>query len=125
RGIRWASTDMGGLIQLQRPLLEVVTQAEGLSDDNLYTVLDDREGRMWFGTRTSGVQFRLPDPHAPIRRLEEMQNGSVTDLFEDQAGRIWVATVGNGLVRLSDEQVEWHATTANGLSNDFVRAIAE
>jgi ligand-binding sensor domain-containing protein/signal transduction histidine kinase len=78
------------------------TTEEGLSQNTVRCILQDRRGFLWFGTddglnRFDGYRFRVirnqPDipaglPHNRIRAL-----------FEDAAGGLWVGTM-NGLYRL-------------------------
>jgi len=83
---------------------ESLTIEDGLSQNTVGSILQDRRGYIWLGTeaglhRYDGQQFRLfrHDPDDP---------GSLADNFalsleEDGDGQIWVGTMGGGVHRLN------------------------
>ena len=83
-----------------------VTSADGLSQDSVFSILQDRHGFMWFGTqaglnRYDGyriTQFRH-DPWNP----NSLAGDFIHDLLEDSRGRIWIDA--GGLTRF-DPQTE-------------------
>lgn len=79
-----------------------ITTEQGLSDNYVMAILQDRHGYMWIGTRdglnrfngNSFTQFRH-DPENP----QTIADGSINCLFEDSDGVIWAGTHGGGLNR--------------------------
>ncbi|WP_296952232.1 two-component regulator propeller domain-containing protein [uncultured Massilia sp.] len=74
---------------------------EGLSQESVLTILQDREGFMWFGTqsglnRFDGYRNRIfrNDPNDPDSLVDNYVKAS----YEDAQGRLWFGTRG-GLVR--------------------------
>ena len=70
---------------------------EGLSQASVNTVLQDRNGFMWFGTqeglnRYDGYRFTTFafNPADPT----SLANDSVKDILEDRSGVLWVGTEG-------------------------------
>jgi ligand-binding sensor domain-containing protein/signal transduction histidine kinase len=89
---------------------------------NAWTVLVDKEQRVWAGTRNEGL-FQLqgsrfqPTPGVAILGL------NIFALFESQDGRVWVGTQ-KGLGNFDGHN--WKLlTTGDGLSDNAVRAITE
>ena len=77
---------------------------EGLSNENVYCSIQDREGFWWFGTgkglnRFDGHQFKtyLHDKNDST----SLGANFIKCLFEDSKGDIWVGTSGGGLCRFN------------------------
>ena len=54
-GSIWAGSGWGTLVRLQEPVFGFVDQTDGLGDSAVAAIQQDVTGRMWIGTRTSGV----------------------------------------------------------------------
>ena len=74
-----------------------LTSADGLSQDNVFAILQDRKGFMWFATqgglnRYDGAvitQYRH-DPRNPNSPSSDF----ITDVLEDKQGSIWFSAAG-------------------------------
>ncbi len=85
---------------------EHLTVSEGLSENTVLTIFQDRHGFMWFGTREGlnkydGYDFtiykaNLDDPAA-------LSDAYVTTAIESQDGSIWLGTYYGGLNRFDQE----------------------
>ena len=104
---------------------EHLTSADGLSQDSVFAILQDRHGFMWFGTqgglnRYDGyrvTQYRH-DPNNP----SSLGSDFVQTLFEDSKGTIWVAR--NLLSGLNPETETFtHYAVPSASSEDPTRAI--
>ncbi|MGA2178682.1 MAG: two-component regulator propeller domain-containing protein [Verrucomicrobiota bacterium] len=84
-----------------------------------WTVLVDRQQRVWVGTRDEGL-FQFQTNHFQPAPGAEILGQQIFVLFEDHQGWLWAGTT-NGLARWNGE--DWKIfTTPDGL---VVRAIAE
>jgi ligand-binding sensor domain-containing protein/signal transduction histidine kinase len=77
---------------------------EGLPQESVLTILQDRTGFMWFGTQAGLVRFDGYRNH--VFHNDQNDSASLVDNFvqssyEDGAGRLWFGTRG-GLVRFDD-----------------------
>lgn len=83
----------------QQLQFEHITTKDGLSNNNVKCILQDRQGFMWFGTeegvsRFDGYNFvrykHIPDD------VNSISANYIWSMFEDSEGFIWIGT-GNGL----------------------------
>ena len=83
-GNLWISSDKGLWRLKDTPPVRVFTDADGLPSQNIYPVLEDKQGRIWLGAweknlvRYEGGKF-YTEPF-----------DLVTALFEDRQSRLWV-----------------------------------
>jgi signal transduction histidine kinase/ligand-binding sensor domain-containing protein/DNA-binding response OmpR family regulator len=93
------------------PTFRHLTIADGLSQNAVAAVLQDRRGFMWFGTkdglnRYDGYDFLIfrHDPLDPA----SLSDSDITALFEDRDGRLWVGTGNGGLNRFDRDRESFH-----------------
>ena len=99
--------------------------SEQLPARHLTTLLADRAGGLWIGTRHGGLFRRSPDGALETYRKESGSiDDYVTKIFEDRSGAFWIATAGHGLSRWKEGQFT-HWTTENGLTNNHVLSFHE
>lgn len=81
----WIGTDKGLFQWRETPPIRVYTKADGLPSENIYSVIEDRRGRIWFGAwedhlvRFENEKF-FSEPYALVGAL-----------FEDRNSRLWAA----------------------------------
>lgn len=86
--------------QFFNPVFSRFTIDNGLSQNMVYTICQDQEGFMWFGTkdglsRYDGYEFKTYryDPFDAT----SLSGNTITTLFLDKSGHLWVGTYGSGL----------------------------
>ena len=124
----------GAVVLAAQPnALERITIEDGLSQGMIFDILQDKEGFLWFATkdglnRYDGYRFKLfiHNPFEP----NSISGNTVTQLLEDQQGRLWVGTDQNGL-NLFDKQSErfFHlkntAAAPQLIASNKIRSIIE
>jgi len=95
---------------LRRIVFRHLGLEQGLSQNSVYAILQDRRGFMWFGTQ-DGLN-RYDGKHLAVFRgnvydTAALTNGYIQALYEDSSGTLWVGTHGGGL------------NTYNSLTNSF------
>ncbi len=74
-----------------------------LSHDNIRSIIADRGGLIWVGTRGGGVSINNPRSlailHYPSSLLPGGAGAELRQIYEDRSGAIWLASDGAGLVR--------------------------
>ncbi|MGB8953031.1 MAG: two-component regulator propeller domain-containing protein, partial [Candidatus Aminicenantales bacterium] len=106
---------------------------DGLSQNSIYSIIQDSRGFIWFGTedglnRYDGYSFKIYK-----QDLEDPNSLSaiyIHTLYEDKSGVLWIGTRGGGLNkydREKDQFIRYQAETNNprSLSNNEVFAIHE
>ena len=81
------------------PTFEQLTVGDGLSHNTVYTIMQDKSGMFWIGTRHGlnrydGYDFQVFSPEDATSPL----NGPIVlSLMEDRRGRIWVGHRADGI----------------------------
>jgi PAS domain S-box-containing protein len=99
-GYLWVGTD-SGLARFDgiRFVNYRIATAPGLADNLIRCLIEDKAGTLWIGTQRGLSRMR----QGKIE-LVEMPRVAITSLTQDRAGRIWIATLGQGLWVYRDGQ---------------------
>ena len=72
-----------------------ISLEQGLSQSGVFTIMQDRQGFMWFGTedglnKYDGYQFTVykHDPDDPLT----LSDSFVSKIYEDRSGELWIGT---------------------------------
>ena len=105
---------------------EVWTTENGLPQSSVESIIQSREGYLWFATqeglvRFDGLKFTIYDRI----NTPEMLNNNIAELFEDHEGAIWYRYQGRGgVTRLKNGRFRTF-TEADGLGSQTVTGFAE
>lgn len=100
----WIGTINRGLWRLSELGLEQLTVAEGLPNNRVLALWQDKELSIWIGT--NGGVLRLKDtPFTNLTIDKGLSDNYVRTLLQHQDGSVWVGT-SNGLNRTAGQQVE-------------------
>lgn len=138
-GAMWFTTERG-VSRYHDGKFTTYTVADGLSSDDTWSMMLDRAGTLWVGTREGVcrfvhageavgeggtekrfVPFEIPraEVDTPSFRFDPRL---VWSMIEDRDGAIWFGTDGEG-VRKYDGKTFTTYTTKNGLAGNMVRCI--
>ena len=77
-----------------------ISRDEGLSQSFVYTIVQDQQGYMWFGTqeglnRFDGFEFAVfvHDPNDP----QSISDETIRTMIKDRSGNLWIGTDAGGL----------------------------
>ena len=91
----WVGTRKGGLYTFDANLQSKMTNQYFHS--NIYAIAEDRQGRMWTGTRGNGLKvgdtWYYNTPSDPT----SLSDNNVFAIYRDRKDRMWVGTFGGGL----------------------------
>ncbi|MBO0935749.1 YceI family protein [Fibrella sp. HMF5335] len=104
RGNSWfASTDSGAFYYNGKSFQRFTT-AEGLADNRVMCIYEDKAGIIWLGTgnglsRYDGKSFRnFKNPNPSRDGNGRNWNNDITTIIEDKTGKLWVGTRGTAFV---------------------------
>ncbi len=112
---------------------ERLSRIDGLSHDNVYSIIQDRYGFMWFGTQDGMNKF---DGYSFQKLYHEPSNNnslissSFGEIYEDSKGYIWFGSYINGLdqydpIKRKFRHFFYDEDDSVSLSSNKIRSITE
>lgn len=98
-GSLWVGTDGHGLYHFHNGLLENYNEASGLTNNVVWSILEDKHGAIWTGTRSGLDRFT----HALFTQLKlppPIVDTTIGPMLRDQEGGLWLAPRSGGLFHL-------------------------
>jgi ligand-binding sensor domain-containing protein/signal transduction histidine kinase len=115
----WVGTYGGGLFRINDRGVENFSTQQGLLQDFVISISEDREGSLWVG---SGGLNRLKDgPFITYSTLEGLSGKLATPIIEQPDGTMWIGT-DKGINRLRDGKFTTY-TTIDGLPSNIVNSL--
>lgn len=113
--------------------IELLSLEEGVSHNLVYSILNDSQGFMWFGTmyglvKYDGIRYTVyrNDPDD----ANSLSYDDIISLYEDSRGYIWVGTWGGGVNCLNPESGQFtrylhHPEDSSSIAGNIIWAISE
>jgi ligand-binding sensor domain-containing protein/two-component sensor histidine kinase len=115
-GSLWIGTD-NGIIKYKDGSASLYTTSNGLSDNRVSAVMQDREGNIWIGTISGGLCKLENESIVSFATKEGLPQDYVANVVEDKEGRIYAATSTKGLAEIAGGRaipVSWSANPPFG-----------
>ena len=118
----WLGTSGGGLVRMIPTGMRYYGREAGLRGRRVYALHEGREGRLWIGSRTAGIQYLdssgfqrppITDPTVGTKITSITQHGSDNDY------KTYFGTDGKGITVLDSNRVE-RITRRSGLPSDWI-----
>ncbi len=123
-GRLWVGTDVG-VVRMGPGGHRVFTTREGLLDNRIFFLSEDRDGNAWIGSYGGGLARVTADDRVEVLTAAKgLADDRPLCFFEDREGNAWVGTRGGGLNRLTDGPATAF-TTVEGLTSDQVYPVLE
>jgi signal transduction histidine kinase/ligand-binding sensor domain-containing protein len=119
RGDLWIAGSLGLIERLPTGHIRRYSERDGLPDDFVRAVREDRDGSIWAGT--NGGLARLEGGRFVSSSANSSDSDLVRCLFEDSEGDLWVGA-NNGLIRLRDDPFSVYGK-AEGLASEQPNAV--
>jgi len=105
-GDLWIGLLDAGLVELRDGKFAVFGKPEGLSGDYVGNVLEARDGSMWIGADSNGVNHLFPDGRVELWNSSRgLPNRAVYSLLEGREGSIWLGFRDGSLARIRNGHV--------------------
>ena len=115
-GGMWVGTN-GGLVRLSPQSFRTFSRHDGLGEENVYPILEDRAGRIWAGIWENSLVQYANGRFTTVLRTNETYYP--TSLFEDRSGRLWVGTIGEVFYLAGDALVKFTSQTGFPPDTEF------
>ncbi len=122
-GILWCGTSGGGLSKYAGQQFVQYGPNQGISEQ-AYSVLEDKDCRLWVGNSNKGLTVIGPDTVFFLNRKNGFRDLKVKQLFEDRKGQIWIGTDGGGLFRYDSDSL-LNFSASDGLGSNWIRDMEE
>ncbi|MCB0397618.1 MAG: SpoIIE family protein phosphatase [Flavobacteriales bacterium] len=115
QGVLWVSTYEGAFSYNGKTFTHI-DENSGLASDNIWTLIQDQEGIIWFATSGKGVSGLRSQRFINFDADAGLSGELVYSLFEDRRGAMWVGTEDEGLSRLTySEDSGWKVDPLNDI----------
>jgi len=99
----WIGT-MGGLVLDQKGRKRVLTAPKALPGNQILTILEDSGKNLWFGT-SNGLSRWSPSGLSIVKVKDEPGDESISTVYQDPEGPLWVVTASERLYKLRDQKL--------------------
>ena len=113
-----------GVSRYDGRVFENFTRADGLANDIVMDIAEDRSGNLWFGTYGGGVSRYDGTAFTTFDVQDGLAGDIVTAIVEDRSGNLWFGTYGGGVSRY-DGAAFTNFTAQDGLVDDWVISVFE
>lgn len=105
----------------QNYLSKQITTHQGLPDNDVCSILKDKENRLWVGT-TNGLALLSGKATKIFKKKDGLAHNSCWAIVQDKIGQIWIGTFGGGLSLYKNGKFE-NFTIKNGLPSNKIRRL--
>ncbi|MDB6034313.1 MAG: putative Two component regulator propeller domain protein, partial [Verrucomicrobiales bacterium] len=99
----WFGTQGRGLIRLRAGRFDAFTTRDGLSNDRVWALHEDKQGTLWIGTEDGLSRWKAGKLFSFTTKHGLMEN-AILCILEDELGYVWLSGL-RGIYRLKREQL--------------------
>lgn len=89
-----------GVDRISNNKIRRFSTANGLCNNRIFSIIQDSEGNMWFGSFTGGVSKYRNDLFININDKHGLSNNTVMSFLKDSKDNMWVGTWGGGVSKI-------------------------
>ncbi|HMT27938.1 MAG TPA: two-component regulator propeller domain-containing protein [Bacteroidia bacterium] len=123
KGFMWFGTD-AGVSRFDGRRFESFTMDDGVSDNEVFKIFEDKQNRIWFLTLSGRLSFYqngifYNESNMPFLKSVFLGQSWV-DYFIDEEGKIWLSAVGNKIICIDGDIVRRYQFQNNFLGTGMV-----
>ncbi len=103
-GSLWAGTYGDGLWRLSNGQLRLFTMADGLSSDQIRSLVESEDGTLWIGTFGGGLDVLRDGRFFHITARDGLLSDNVSHIEDDSHGSLWLSTT-RGICRVRKQDI--------------------
>jgi ligand-binding sensor domain-containing protein len=102
-GNLWFGTTLNGLYKYDGKSFSRFLVADGLDSNNIFSILEDKDGKIWIGTHSglylydgktfAAIEIPLPKNLPPNKNEYYRNSHWVFSIMQAKSGKLWVATI--------------------------------
>jgi len=122
----WMATLTNGVCQYNTvaKTFSWLTEKEGLSNNHVRSIIQDKSGNYWFGTSGGGVCNYFGKQFTNYDKSSGLSGNYIYSIFRDSKHRLWIGTSDKGL-SVFDSSKFSNYNSLNGFADVKVKAINE
>lgn len=117
----WIGSKVEGVQKYSNGTIETFTTKDGLIDNSIVCIFEDRNRVIWIGTRR-GLSRYENGAFTNFTVENGLSNNSIRDIYEDFDGTLWIGTYGGGIIRYREGKFTT-ISSKNGLAEDIASRI--
>ncbi len=123
-GTMWFGTDGFGICKFDGKTFSHLTTADGLCDNNVYSLMEDKVGYIWIGTMFGGLSRYDGKTFTNFTKDGQIAGVEVGAFYEDKNGDIWFAAENHGVYRFDGKSFT-NLYKDSGLETNGILSILE
>jgi ligand-binding sensor domain-containing protein/serine phosphatase RsbU (regulator of sigma subunit) len=123
-GNLWFGTPGGGVSRYDGTSFSTFTTTNGLANNAVLCITEDKDGNMWFGTDGGGASLYDGTSFTNFTTEDGLAGNNIFSILQDKSGNMWFSTSGGGISCYNGRSFT-NYTTAQGLPGNIVLCICE
>lgn len=115
----WLSSK-NGITLINKDEISVFRESNGLPNENIEVIYEDKEGNIWFGTDGSGTFRYTSDEFVTYNTSTGFNSNYIMSILQDSTQKFWFSTYGNGINTLDGNVIRYLNAENNELVNNIV-----
>lgn len=118
----WFGTGGSGVLRYNGNTFTTYTEKDGLPNNSVWCISQDRNDNLWFGTRGGGATSYNGKTFTTFSEQDGLAGNNISDILQDKSGNIWFATSGRGVAKYDGNKFST-IKDQSGITENHVQCI--